>query len=526
MAFDGITVRALTCELNNALSGGRINKINQFEKEQLLITVKKEKDTFKLLISVNPALPILYLTDESRVAPMNAPAFCMLLRKYLQGGKIINVSQPGLERIINFEISHYNEMGDLCSKILTVEMMGKHSNIILRDDTKILDSIRHVSALVSSVREVLPGRQYFIPFEGDKLDPLTIDKEAFCSRIFSQNMSLSKAIYTSLTGISPVIAEEIIYRCSLDSDRQATSFTETEQNLVFNKAKEIFDTVNAADFCGRIYYLNDTPEAFSVLPLTVYDEDYEETFDSVSVLLKSFYSEKRSVTDMRQKTADLRQIVQSILSKDYKKYDLQIKQIKDTEKKEKYKTYGELLTAYGYSIENGTNTAVLTDFYTNEEVKIPLDPTISPVENGVKYFDKYRKLKRTYEALSEIIEETAAEIKHLESVMASLDTAANEADIREIKREMTEQGYIKNRLQNKKTMEKAVKSSPLHFISSDGFHMYVGKNNYQNEYITFKLADGGDWWFHAKKLPGSHVIVKSEGKELTDRAFEEAASLA
>ena len=231
---------------------------------------------------------------------------------------------------------------------------------------------------------------------------------------------------------------------------------------------------------------------------------------------------------MRQKTADLRQIVQTLLNKDYKKYDLQLKQLKDTEKKDKYQLYGELITAYGYSVSVGSTSMKAENYHTGEEITIPLDPTITPIENGKKYFEKYSKLKRTAEALNEIIVQTKSEIDHLESISASLDTVQDEADAAELKKEMIESGYIryKGKYDAKKATGKAIKSSPLHFISSDGFDIYVGKNNYQNEYISFKLADGNDWWFHAKKLPGSHVIVKTGGKELPDKTFEEAASLA
>ena len=547
MAFDGSVVAALCDEFNNKLKDGRINKIVQPEKDELLLTIKSSSGQHRLLISVNPSLPTAYLTEENKTAPLTAPSFCMLLRKHIQSGRIVGITQPSLERIINIEIEHYNEMGDLCSKILTIELMGKHSNIIFRDGDKILDSIRHVSGLVSSVREVLPGREYFIPFEGDKLNPFATGLEEMSAKVCTGSLQIFKSLYTNVTGLSPQLAEEIVYNAGLDGERSAESLSLEESISLYQSFARTISQIKEGNFEPSIIYENGAPSQFCALKFNIY-ADYESAdFDSISQLLYTYYASRQSHTNIKQKTTDLRQIVQNLLTKNYKKYDLQLKQIKDTEKKDKYRVYGELLTAYGYQVEPKSTSYKCIDFYSGEKITIPLDPTLSAIENGKKFFEKYNKLKRTADSLNEIIEDTRSEIEHLESISASLDTVANEADIADIRREMTEAGYIKskaaagasgknganssgkksgNSLGKSKGIAKAVKSEPMHYISSDGFHMYVGKNNYQNEYITFKLADGGDWWFHAKKLPGSHVIVKTEGRELPDRTFEEAASLA
>ena len=524
MAFDGSAVCALVNELNNELAGGGISKIIQPEKDELLITVKKDGVTKRLFISVNPSLPVAYLTDQNLTAPLNAPAFCMFLRKYLQGGRIISISQPSLERIIDIEIEHYDEMGDLCRKILTAELMGKHSNIIFRSENNILDSIKHVSSLVSSVREVLPGRQYFIPFEGDKCDPFTINGERFINAVFAENQKLSKAIYSNITGFSPELAEETAYKAGLDSDRMTGDMDQSEKEAVYNAFDDLRSRITNKDFHPHMIIDNGKPASFGVLDLSINAGLERESCSSVSEMLIKYYSRKQTYTVMRQKTADLRQITQTLLSKNYKKYDLQLKQLKDTEKREKYKVYGELLTAYGYSVPPESTSFTTVNFYNNEEITIPLNPELSAIDNGKKYFEKYSKLKRTYTALTEIISQTESEIEHLESIALSVENARNEADIIDIRNEMTECGYIKSKGAHK--ANKAVKSLPMHFISSDGFDIYVGKNNYQNEYISFKLADNDDWWFHAKKIPGSHVILKCAGKEVTDKTFEEAASLA
>ena len=525
MAFDGSVIACLTKEYREEILGGRILKIAQPEKNELLLTIKKDGSQKRLLMSADASLPITYITDENKAAPLQAPAFCMLLRKHILNGEITSISQPSMERIIHFEIQHYNEMGDLCTKILTLELMGKHSNIIFREGTRIIDSIKHVNALVSSVREVLPGKEYFIPFEGEKKDPFTITSKDIETICFS-SAPLAKSLYSSLTGISPLLAEEIAYRADIDSDRPAQSLTTDESDRLSDSLLSVIKDIREGLFAPVIYYEEKSPIAYSAMNLTIYKDLSADHYSSMSEVLIDFYAKKKQQTEIRQKTAGLRQVVQTILSKDYKKYDLQQKQIKDTEKKDKYKLYGELITAYGYNVPEGSASMSAEDYHTGEEIRIPLDPTISVIDNGKKYFEKYAKQKRTFEALNEIILQTKEEIDHLESILTSLDMIEGEADIAELKKEMQDSGYIRKTAEKKGQGKRTGKSSPLHFQTSSGLDVYVGKNNYQNDYLTLKFADGDDWWFHAKKLPGSHVILRSAGKEVSDRDFEEAASLA
>ncbi len=255
----------------------------------------------------------------------------------------------------------------------------------------------------------------------------------------------------------------------------------------------------------------------------MYESDEQKKIPSISALLEQYYAEKSIYTRIRQKSVDLRKIVQTALERNVKKYDLQIRQIKDTEKKDKYRVYGELLNTYGYQVPEGSRSTEALNYYTNEMITIPLDPLLTPSENAKKYFDRYGKLKRTYEALSKLTVEVKEEIDHLESIQTALDIALREDDLTQIREELIASGYIRRKGGTKKVK---ITSRPFHYLSSDGFHMYVGKNNYQNDELTFKFATGGDWWFHAKGMPGSHVILKAEGKELPDRAFEEAARLA
>ena len=528
MAFDGIVIANLVKDLNDKIVSGRISKIAQPEKDELLLTIKGNRENFRLLISANASLPLLYFTETNKPSPLTAPNFCMLLRKHIANGRIVSVSQPGLERIVRIEIEHLDEMGDLKRKFLIVELMGKHSNIIFCDDeNKILDSIKHISAQVSSVREVLPGREYFIPHAGEKKDPLTITEEEFKELIGKTPQNLSKALYTDLTGLSPTVSAELCHLASLDGDISAKDFSDSELTHLYHAFTWIMDDVRQGNFTPNIIYQKEKPVEFASIPLSMFSGgDYRSvSFPSISALLERYYAERNTVSRIHQKSTDLRKILTNSLERSYKKRDLQQKQIKDTEKREKFRIYGELLNTYGYGIQEGEKSFRCLNYYNNTEITIPLDPTLSAQENAVRYFDKYNKQKRTFEATSRQLEQTEAEIEHLESISTFLDIARKEEDLAQIKEELTEYGYIKRHFSGGKKQKKAV-SRPFHYLSSDGFHIYVGKNNYQNEELTFKLASGNDWWFHAKGIPGSHVIVKTEGKELPDRVFEEAGALA
>lgn len=524
MAFDGITIANIIKELNNNLMGGRIYKIAQPENDELLLTIKVNGGQKRLFISAGASLPLIYLTDSNKPSPMTAPGFCMLLRKHIQNGRITRIDQPGLERIVRIEIEHLNELGDVCTKKLMIEIMGKHSNIIFtNEEDMIIDSIKHISGMVSSVREVLPGRPYFIPQTQEKKDPLTATADDFIAALRAKNMPVYKAVYNSYTGFSPVISQELCFRAHIDGDYSTAALTEEDCRKLFTCFTEITDSIKNGRFIPNIVYEYDRPVEFASLPLTMYREDERRNYDSVSTVLEQYYAQRNAVTRIRQKSVDLRKIVQTALERNVKKYDLQLRQMQDTEKKDKYKVYGELLNTYGYNIAPGSKSLTAPNYYTGEEITIPLDPTLTPSENAKKYFDKYNKLKRTYEALSELTLEVKSEIEHLESVSTALDIALAEEDLVQIKEELIESGYIRRKGGQKKAK---ITSRPFHYLSSDGYHMYVGKNNYQNEELTFKFASGNDWWFHAKGIPGSHVIVKTGGDELPDRTFEEAAKLA
>ena len=526
MSLDAATLALVAGELKNTLLDAKIDKIFEPTRDEVLMTLRTRTETHRLLLSARSGSARVCLTKESFENPLTPPGFCMLLRKHLGGGRIVAVTQPSLERILHFQIEHLDEMGDLCRKTLIVELMGKHSNLIFcNDDNTIIDSIKRVSAAVSSVREVLPGKPYFIAHTQDKLDALTCDETTFRETLAAKPQPVFKAIYGSFTGISPVLAQELCHEAGIDGERPTAALTAEDYHALYEVFSKMVTSIKEETFSPCIAYTGTRPVEYAAVPLTMYSTgaDHLESYTSISALLEHFYAEKNTLTRIRQKSSDLRRIVQTALEREIKKYDLQLAQMKDTEKREKYRIYGELLNTYGYSAKPGDKSLTAVNYYTSEPVTIPLDPTLSATENAKKYFDKYGKLKRTYEALSELTTQVKEEIDHLETISTALDIALKEEDLVEIKEELTQSGYIRRKGGTKKAK---ITSKPFHYLSSDGFHIYVGKNNFQNDELTFKFANGNDWWFHAKGIPGSHVVVKTEGKELPDRTFEEAGRLA
>ncbi len=565
MAFDGITISALVNELKYNLIDGHIKKIAQPEPDELTLTIQapfgiskigpksdnnttdadennsdtstqKKRQTLRLKLSANASLPLLYLTGENKTSPLTAPNFCMLLRKHISGARITDIRQEGLERVVRFVLSTKNELLDDVSYALVIEIMGKHSNIIFLDDKDmVIDSIKHVNGLMSSVREVLPGREYFIPNTLDKKNPNEITTEYWNHDIFTKPSSIAKAISGSMSGISLIMAQEMCYRADIDGDAPTASLNGNERSRLMQIYRDIMSMVSEDVFEPVIYYDNEVPKEFSMIRLSMYDSLASEAMDSPSAVVERFYSEKDSLTRIRAKSSDLKNTVQTHFERTAKKLDILQKQIKDTEKRDKYKVYGELINTYGYSelpvlpspdaAEGDKLTLHCINHYDGKEVDINIDPTLSVSDNANKYFDRYNKLKRTFDAASEQIKLAHEEYDHLESILTELSIARKEEDLVAIRSELNDHGYIKSTGNNKRKKQ-LPKSEPLHFISSDGYDIFVGKNNYQNEELTFKIATGNDWWFHAKQMPGSHVIIKCNGDEPPISTFEEAAALA
>ena len=529
MAFDGVTVHALAHELNETFTDGHISKITQPENDEVLLAVKvREGGTKRLLISASASIPRAFIMEDNKTAPAVAPAFTMLLRKHLQGGRIKRIYQPSLERIINIEVEHRDEMGDLRTKTLIAEFMGKHSNIIFIDDKGVvIDSLKRVPSTVSSVREILPGRDYFIPETVAKKDPLKeTDRDGFIMEVFSKSGSVMKALYGSYTGISPALATELCVRADIDPDMSTASVGVDGRFSLFEEFLPMMAAIREDTYLPSIIFDGGRPVDFAVYEGQMYRDLDVKVMGSVSEAVEAFYRERDLYDRARARSADLRRIVTNAIERTSKKIDIQSKQVKDTEKADKYRLYGELINTYGYSVKDGSASFEAEDYNTGKTVTVPLDRDLSVHENANKYFERFAKLKRTREAASKQLEASRMELSHLQSVLTFLDMAKTKEELEDIRDELVNTGYIKKHAGKGKRREK---SEPMHFVSSDGFDIYVGRNNIQNDEVTFKIGGGSDWWFHAKKYPGSHVIMKTKGlatEDIPDRAFNEAGQIA
>ena len=531
MALDGITVHALTYELGRFLVNGYISKISEPEKDEVLITVKTpEHGMQKLLISVSAGLPFVCLSSASYTAPVTAPAFTMLLRKHLQGGRILSVTQPSLERIIEISAEHRDELGDLVKKKLIIELMGKYSNLIFTDeDGTIIDSLKRVPPSMSSVRTVLPGERYFIPDTQDKADPLVQnDREFFRNHILGRSLNVIKALYGTYTGFSPTLAAELCHRCDLTGNESSSSLSEEDLSALYQHFTSLIEDLKEDRYEPEIVYDKDQPREFYPIHLSMYEDLNIEKHEYISRVLELYFAKKRAYDHMRQRSADLRRIVSNAIERTAKKYDIQLSQIKDAEKMDKYRVYAELINTYGYDVKDGSEYFDTVNFYDNKEIRVPLDPAYSVHENANRYFARYEKLKRTKAAAMEQAEESRQALLHLKSIEASFETANSEDDLIMIAQELRNTGYIRKTPSKKDRKVRSV-SKPMHFVSSDGYDIYVGKNNLQNDELTLKTGKGNDWWFHSKTYPGSHVLLitgKQDPMEIPDTTFNEAGRIA
>ena len=533
MALDGIAISCLVHELNEALCNGRIDKVYQPEQDEVILSVRNHSGNHKLLLTANASNPRLHLTGKQKANPMQPPLFCMVMRKHLQGGKIISITQPDFERVVHIQIESLNEMGDLAAKTLTIEIMGKHSNIILSDENgKIVDSVKRVSLDKSSVRQVLPGRTYAIAPSQNKINPLLLTRENFFAAL-AQNASakIQNAIYQSYTGISPVAASEVIHRAGANAGSFTGEMTDTEKDGIYTAFSALMDDVKHAQYARELVFdAQSKPIEFAAFALTMYTEYSQKNFGNFSELLEFFYGERDTTVRMSQKSQDLRKLVQLNIERCVKKADVFEKTLREIETRDKWRLYGELLSACLYQIKPNAESVTTVNFYDENaaEITIPLQSNRTASENMQIYFKRYNKEKRTFEALQPQIAANASELSYLEGVLSAIQSCTEEGDVDDIRDELVDQGFLRRRKPSK-AKQKPRKSKPLHFISSDGFEIFVGKNNTQNDELTLHFADPGDLWLHAKDIPGSHVIVRTQGKPQDDipaQTINEAANLA
>ena len=536
MAYDGIVISSVINEIEKGCLGGRVLKVQQPSQDIITLTVKGFKGQTKLYLSASATLPIVYIANSLPQAPMQAPAFCMLLRKHLGNGKLIAINQPGFDRVFDFVFEHMNEMGDLCERHLYVEIMGRQSNIILVDENGIImDSIKRImpdlSAYASDsdkgVRIIYPGSKYEPPFAQGKINPVqSFDKELFISHFSSKEGPIPKVLYGSFSGFSKSISQDIVFRAGIDGRKGFSDLTEEEKDKLYELLSGMIEDIRSKNYSPSVVYENGIPKDYHAFVLT----NANQESDSMSEILENFYSRKERAIDIKAKSQDIRKVLTAAIERVTKKYDIQLNQLKSTEDREKYRIYGELLNAYGYELSGGEKSLTCMNYYEGKEITIPLDPDLTAQQNSQKYFSKYNKKKRTFAAMTEFVQKTKEELDYLLSAKHSLDMAESESDIAQLRKELEMAEVLKKR-SGVKGERKTAAGKPLHFISSDGYDIYVGKNNIQNEELTFELATGRDIWFHAKQAPGSHVIVKLKADDtklesVPDRVFEEAASLA
>ncbi|QST01527.1 NFACT family protein [Pontibacillus sp. ALD_SL1] len=512
MSFDGVVTRAVTHELMDSLTPGRIMKIYQPTQTELIVTIRSQGKNHSVLLSAHPSYARMHMTKDTYQNPKEPPMFCMLLRKHLVGGFIESIEQLEMERVIQIKVRGKDEIGDERTKTLVMEIMGKHSNIILVDQERgmILDSIKHVSPSQSSYRTVLPGHSYRRPPDQGKTNPITLDPKDFVKKLDFNSGRMDKQIMSILMGFSPMIATEISYRARLGS---ATTYQET-----FSRVQS---QLIHHDYTPQL--LRGKKEHFYVLPLESMEAE-KETYNTVSELLDAYYSGKAERDRVKQQAGDLARFMKNERDKNIRKIKKHEETLQKAEKADEYQRQGELLTAHIHLVKQGDKSVTVVDYYDPEqgERTIELNPNKTPSENAQSYFATYSKMKKSKEVVQKEIQKAEEEIAYFDQLIQQIESAREE-DVEEIREELREEGYMKAKPQQKKK-KKPQAPKPETYFSSDGTTILVGKNNKQNEYVTTRMANRNDYWLHTKDIPGSHVVIRSE--DPSEETLQEAALLA
>lgn len=529
MAYDGLFFKSLVNELRTTLLGGKIDKIHQPEKDELIMHIRAESQNYKLKISADASIPYISLSDTKKENPMQAPMFCMLLRKHLAGGRITAFNQIGLERIIEIEVESRDELAELSTKVLCIEIMGKHSNIILyqKETLKILESIKRVSAAVSRTRQVFPG----IPYTPPPFDKKNLLLELPTLEELQQVEFLAhKWLVKEWQGFSPSSAKWLLYGTDLPTEEVLSSWNTEQLNAFLSILFDFRNLLEKDAFAYSMYYEDSEHikpfETLCFMPLNMKDDPRIQPFDSAVTLVNTFFASKDQTNRLDQRGAIMRKSVSNRLEKTYGKLGKLEEDLANAEHSEQYKILGELILSNIYRIQKGDAQVEVENYY-NDPVTtdiLELDIRLTPSENAQRYYKKYNKSKIAQIEIAKQLAETELEIAYLEQVLTAIDNSADTENLNEIRLELVEQGYLKRKVASYKA--KKIQLKYLRFESSDGFEMLVGKNNYQNDYLTLKLASNKDLWLHTKIIPGSHVIVRTNGAEVPEKTLYEAALLA
>ncbi len=532
MALDGVFLRHLKEEIGTSLLGTRVDRVFQPNRDELILAFRGFSAAYKLLISARANSARVNLTTIPVENPQQPPMLCMLLRKKLQGAKLLEITQPDLERALMLKFDSVNELGDHVELTLAVEIMGRYSNIILVDENgKIIDALKRVDAEMSSERLVLPGLLYRLPPPQNKLSMLTCTVEEIMARIdaLPRDMELSKALMSVLQGISPIIAREVENSAGLGHEVYVKSMTPPQRRRTEMYVTTLMET--AKNVSGTPHIVIDPqnkPKDFAFMDIRQYGSAMTVSEKkSFSEMLDAFYAERDQIERMRVKSQDLLRLLANHADRLSRKIANQQAELSACAERDTLRIKGDLLSANMYAIQKGETSVKLQNFYDENlsELEIALDPALTPQQNAQKYYKNYRKAKTAEEKLTEQIGLAQTELTYIDSVFESLALAENERDLNEIRAELAEQGYVRRKA-GKKNQKQPVLSAPLKFKTSDGFTVLVGRNNRQNDKLTMKDANNNDIWFHTKNIPGSHTVLVTDGKAPTETAMEEAAVLA
>lgn len=534
MPFDGIVAKSIVDELSEKLASGRIEKVFQPEADEIVMLVRAWNKNHKLVLSASANYPRIHLTDAVKENPAAPPVFCMLLRKHLSGGRILSFEFNNYERIIGIVIEAVNELGDISEKKLIIEIMGRYSNIILlNSENKILDAIKHIDADISSVREVMPARPYVLPPAQDKISPSHLDTGLLLEGLDLSTQTVDKFLLEHIKGFSPLLCREACYRANVEGRTGAATLETADREALKKALASMIQEIKQSEYAPCVAFEDEQrqkPLDFHCLRIHQYEHIL--ALDSISEVLDTFYSSRDNAERLRQKKSDLYKVLNTSIDRCSKKISIQQEALRDVADREKLKLFGELVTANIYAIPQNVKSVSLLNYYseTGEYIDIALNPNLLPQENAQRYYKKYAKAKSTYMYTTRQLADSQKELEYLESVLHLLDNCTALQEMDEVRQELAEQGYmtLKKKYASKKTASKkhSAMTDPLRFKSSDGFDIYVGKNNKQNDYLTLKLAQSNDIWFHTKSIPGSHVIIKRNGHNIPDKTLEEAATLA
>ena len=529
MAFDGVTIYHLNKELNQFLEDGRIRKIYQPEKDEIRLLINQGKTKYHLLLSMNPSNPRVYLTEHLKDNPSAPPNFCMSLRKYLLNGTIKEIKQYKTDRILKFLILKNNEFNEPVIRTLLVELMGRNSNLILLDeDYRILDSLKKVGTALSRYRQILPGLDYHYPPENKRYSFLEMNNMTFEKLLSLFETELIESFFLKVfLGISPTIAKEISYRAGLNPKKEIQSLSKKQEQFLMEAFDEVIHLIGA-ESSPRIYFKHHQPLDFSTIPLHHYKQDYPyDSYEFLSPMLEAYYFKKDKILRFKNKSASLSQQLESL----YKKHRKKLKNLEEdlikAQKGEKFRIWGDLVTANIYQIEKGMDKIEAINYHDPEGkiIEIPLKMNLTPSQNAQAYYKRYNKSKSAIRYLKPYIKETEEKKYYLDSLINGLNQSTELVELDEIQDEFQHSEFTKKPKLKKKSRKDQI-SSPYHYLSSEGFHILVGKNNYQNDLISTKMGKNDDCWLHVKGLPGSHVLVIANGRFISEQTLLEGGNLA